>query len=193
MKVGDRIRVLVRDSNNATVEVGDTGTVLGADHSGLYTVMDGECRRADWREEQQSRGHAWDWVLHERDVEVIADAIPTPPVPDTAREAFLSRLRDLYMANVNIASRKNADYAKGNDPFQNFRMCEHYGVSTAKGLLIRMSDKLVRISNLLDKDSGASVADESIKDACSDLANYAMQLRIWLETKEADAAATAAA
>lgn len=94
---------------------------------------------------------------------------------------FLARLAELYKNNVDISRRKNMDYAGPDDPFQNFRMCEGYGVPMERGLLVRMSDKMTRVSNLLSRD--AMVADESVLDTLSDLANYAMILRMILEQK----------
>jgi hypothetical protein len=99
----------------------------------------------------------------------------------TNQENFLQRLTELYAANVEISRRKNSDYANKEDPFQNFRACEIYGISLERGLIVRMSDKMTRISNLLTRP--AQVADESVLDTLSDLANYAMILRMALEQK----------
>ena len=95
---------------------------------------------------------------------------------------FLKRLAELYKLNVEISRKKNADYADTHDPFQNFRACEIYGVAADQGILVRMSDKMMRISNLLTRP--AAVEDESLLDSLSDLANYSMILRIYLEQKK---------
>jgi hypothetical protein len=97
------------------------------------------------------------------------------------RDEFMTRLAELYVRNVEISKAKNSDYAGGSDPFKNFRAAEFYGVPVERALLIRMSDKMSRISNLLDRE--AAVTDESLGDTCSDLANYAMILRMWLEQR----------
>ena len=94
---------------------------------------------------------------------------------------FLYRLNELYTANVQLSAKKNADYANENDPFQNFRVCEALGIPAEVGLIVRMSDKLMRASNLISRE--AEVKDESILDTLSDLANYAMILRMYLEQK----------
>jgi hypothetical protein len=78
-----------------------------------------------------------------------------------------------------IAKAKNADYAGDDDPFANFRRSELVGVSVERGILVRMTDKLARVSNLLDKP--AAVADESIGDTLDDFTNYAAILRAYLE------------
>lgn len=98
------------------------------------------------------------------------------------QKQFITRLGALYENNVAISKRKNADYAGTTDPFKNFKACELYGISAEKGILVRMSDKMTRISNLLERP--AQVVDESILDTLSDLANYAMILRIYLESKK---------
>jgi len=95
---------------------------------------------------------------------------------------FLTRMADLYATNLEISRKKNSDYASETDPFLNFRACETYGISCEKAIVVRMSDKLVRVANLLDKQ--AQVVDESLMDSLSDLTNYAMILRIYIEQKK---------
>lgn len=97
------------------------------------------------------------------------------------QEQFLDRLKACYEQNVEISQRKNADYADVQDPFKNFRMCEGLGISAEQGLIVRILDKVTRASNLLTRD--AKVEDEKIGDTLSDLANYAMILRIFIEQK----------
>lgn len=101
------------------------------------------------------------------------------------RKQFINRLEELYKSNLEISRKKNADYSTGSDPFKNFRACEFLGItSVEKGILVRMTDKMTRISNLLEKD--AQVKDESILDSLQDLSNYAMILRVYMEQNEKD-------
>ena len=109
------------------------------------------------------------------------DGNPLPEPPKSKAHTFLARLQELSDENVQTAIRKNGDYANPEDPFANFRDCEALGVSIERGILVRMSDKMRRVSNLLDKEP--LVTDESIADTLSDLANYALILRIYLESK----------
>lgn len=98
---------------------------------------------------------------------------------------FLKRIEEIYGSSLEIAKRKNHDYAGEGNPFKNFGLCESVGIcSTEKGILVRMTDKLQRISNLIDKD--AQVKDESILDTLQDLANYSIILRVYLESKKLD-------
>jgi hypothetical protein len=119
----------------------------------------------------------------------IYDTLPSdvePPVvndleryQDKPKNALTARLDELFRECLAVAKKKNADYASDDDPFANFNGCTKYGISVPKGMLVRMEDKMKRISNLLDKP--ASVSGESIYDSCLDLANYALILRAFLE------------
>ena len=98
------------------------------------------------------------------------------------REEFLTKLTSNQNEDLEIVKRKNSDYADGQDPFQNFRMVENMGLcSVEAGILVRMSDKMQRIANLLSRE--AMVKDESILDTLSDLRNYANILQVYLESK----------
>ncbi len=97
------------------------------------------------------------------------------------RKNFLKKLKDGFQNNLKIAKLKNSDYSIDSDAFLNFRACETLGISAEIGLIVRMTDKLTRISNLLHKK--AAVKDETIADTLSDLANYAMILKIYIENK----------
>lgn len=81
---------------------------------------------------------------------------------------LLADMRDLHIA-------KNAGYAgAGNeDPWANFRMSEAFGVEPFKGVLTRMSDKYIRITNLV-KDPSNERVGESLDDTLMDLAAYAL-------------------
>lgn len=94
---------------------------------------------------------------------------------------LLDSLEKTFATALEIARRKNADYAGNTDPFKNFKMCEQFGVSTEKGILIRISDKISRISNLLDKE--AEVKDESIFDTIDDAINYLAILKAYKQNK----------
>lgn len=99
----------------------------------------------------------------------------------TSVNTLLESLREDTALMLQTAEKKNADYAGGaTDPFKNFRLVGVLGVcSTEQGIVVRMADKLARISTLLDKEP--SVVGESIMDTLLDLANYALILRAWLK------------
>jgi len=81
---------------------------------------------------------------------------------------LLEEMKDLHI-------RKNAGYAgkDATDAWVNFRMAEMFGVSTFKGVLVRLSDKFIRISNL-SKNPDNDMVGESIIDSLFDLAAYCL-------------------
>jgi hypothetical protein len=93
------------------------------------------------------------------------------------------RFYELLLEIAELHARKNHDYAKDGDPMSNLRMCEAVGVPAYKGVLVRLSDKWSRITELSKKE--AQVADESIKDTLRDMAVYALLGLILLEEGEA--------
>jgi hypothetical protein len=98
------------------------------------------------------------------------------------REEFIKQMKKNVENDMKIVERKNADYADGGDPFQNFRVVQHLGVTTVEqGIVVRLSDKIQRIANLLKRE--AQVKDESIIDTLSDARNYLNILQVWLEQK----------
>lgn len=55
---------------------------------------------------------------------------------------------------------------------------EMVGVPVARGILVRLCDKIARISNLIDKKE--AVKDETIEDTICDAIGYLGILRAWL-------------
>lgn len=90
-------------------------------------------------------------------------------------EGKSTRFQELIEKMQDIQKRKNAGYAgQGNpDPWANFRMAEMFGVSSFIGCLVRMSDKFIRIANLVKNPKNEQV-NESITDTLLDLANYCL-------------------
>jgi hypothetical protein len=89
------------------------------------------------------------------------------------------RMSDRFDHCLAIALRKNADYTGGGDPFKNFRLAQAVGVPVARGILVRITDKVARISTLLDQPP--AVADEALTDSIDDAINYLAILGAWLE------------
>lgn len=102
--------------------------------------------------------------------------------PINTSAEFITRLSELYDENIEISRKKNNDYGGNTDPFNNFTLSARFGVDPAKAILVRMSDKMARLATGLDRE--LLVSDESIYDTCSDLANYAMILRMYLENEK---------
>lgn len=101
------------------------------------------------------------------------------------REEHLKLLASKMAKNLEIAKKKNQDYCgkgESSDPFKNFRISEQAGVPVEQGILVRMYDKMSRISTLLSQD--AQVKDESVQDTLSDLSNYSLILSNYLDSKK---------
>lgn len=94
---------------------------------------------------------------------------------------FLKSIERTFAVGLDICTKKNADYAGEDDPFKNFKSAEVVGVPLERAILVRVLDKLSRVSNLLDKE--AAVADESIEDTLIDMINYLAILKAHRESK----------
>lgn len=92
---------------------------------------------------------------------------------------------DYIKRMADLESKKGHDYASVEDPFKNFLECENLQICSAeKGILVRMADKITRVSNLIEKNEEAQVADEKLDDTLIDLANYAIILACYLKSKK---------
>jgi hypothetical protein len=80
-----------------------------------------------------------------------------------------------------MLQKKNYDYADSEDPFFNFRLCQHLKLcSAAAGVLIRITDKLSRLANAESKDLHC----ESYEDSIIDAINYLVILAEMRKEKE---------
>lgn len=98
-----------------------------------------------------------------------------------ASQRYIQLLEEAKQLHI----KKNAGYsgADNPDPWANFRMAEAFGVTAFKGCLVRMSDKYIRVTNLLKNPANEQVG-ESIKDTLQDLAAYALIAVCLLEEEE---------
>jgi hypothetical protein len=98
---------------------------------------------------------------------------------------FIEAIRGLYEDGVSIIVAKNADYATGTDPFNNFRRSEQMGVApTETAILVRILDKEARLVNLLNKGGKNEVKGETLFDTLIDIINYYAILYAYLLTQE---------
>ena len=98
------------------------------------------------------------------------------------QKEFIENIENSYKKGVEIIRKKNADYAVDSNPWKNFEMASLVGVSVKRAILVRISDKLARISNLIDKE--AAVKDETIEDTLLDLINYAAILKAKIDDEK---------
>jgi hypothetical protein len=87
---------------------------------------------------------------------------------------------------IEMSRKKNADYAGSSDPFANFTQNDNCGgASVEQGFLVRMNDKMARISNFT-KTGSLQVKDEAVEDTLKDLANYCLLFLGYLESQKND-------
>lgn len=79
------------------------------------------------------------------------------------------KIADVGLSIVQLLLRKNKDY--GSSVFKSPVLAPSMDAGSA--ILVRMSDKISRLNNLLQAEAQASV-DESIDDTLADLAGYAI-------------------
>jgi hypothetical protein len=77
---------------------------------------------------------------------------------------------------------KNQGYSPGGDAWRNFRECESFGVPTEQGVMVRMSDKWMRLVSLIQSPDNDRVG-ESIIDTLEDLSVYSLILACIIEEK----------
>lgn len=95
---------------------------------------------------------------------------------------LLDDMKETFDACYATAVKKNHDYdGTNNDPYANFRNSTIAGVSVERGIMVRMMDKVSRISTLLNKEG--KVSDESIQDTLDDLINYTAILKSYLKNR----------
>lgn len=95
---------------------------------------------------------------------------------------LINDVRDTFNSCVNTLVKKNADYSgRDADPFKNFRNSLAVGVPIDRAILVRMMDKMSRVSSLLDQDT--SLVDEAVTDTLDDLINYAGILKSVVKRK----------
>lgn len=103
------------------------------------------------------------WVRDDDFLEVLSPISNGDPT-------YLQLLEDMKSLHI----KKNAGYSgDSQDRWANFRLAETLGVSTFLGVMVRMSDKWIRITNLVKNPSFDKVG-EAIEDTLMDLASYAL-------------------
>jgi hypothetical protein len=82
-----------------------------------------------------------------------------------------------------ITAKKNSDYTGAtDDPFANFSRVASLGITDVeRGFLVRMTDKLSRITSFVQKGT-LQVNDESVEDTLIDLANYSALLAAYIKS-----------
>lgn len=86
-------------------------------------------------------------------------------------QELAAEFRKLCEGMCKTMEAKNADYARGSDPFKNLRRHGPYGI------VVRLDDKISRLDSLTNpayKDNSPRMLDESLEDTAKDTAVYAL-------------------
>lgn len=86
------------------------------------------------------------------------------------KDTFILGIESTFLQGVSIIKNKNQDYAGVGDPWKNFKSANIVGVDYKRAILVRVMDKISRISNLLEKEP--AVVEESVNDTLIDTINY---------------------
>lgn len=85
----------------------------------------------------------------------------------------LEAIKNAHAELTDIFERKNKDYGNSFE-----ESLEKHGLIAA---VVRMEDKMLRLTNLSKKESEQLVNNESLIDTLKDLSNYALMTAVWLE------------
>lgn len=100
---------------------------------------------------------------------------------------FFQSIEETFSTCLETAKKKNQDYAGDKDPFANFSRVETFGICTVEqGVLVRITDKLARVSNLICSGKNPAVADESVDDTLLDAINYLAILKAYRDSKRSE-------
>jgi hypothetical protein len=111
---------------------------------------------------------------------------PSEPGEPWNRARLLANHEKLCGDGLALMRRKNHDYAgrQGEDPFANFRRCQAMGIcSTVQGFLVRMTDKMSRLSTFAEAGE-LLVKDENVTDTLVDTINYSVLLASYLQEQK---------
>lgn len=100
------------------------------------------------------------------------------------QKQFLDHIEATFKKGHELVKIKNSDYAGAENPFRNFEFAQLAGMDVDRAILLRVIDKIARISNLLGKEDVA-VKDESIQDTCLDIINYIAIMMAHMDSKKA--------
>ena len=95
-------------------------------------------------------------------------------------EQFIASIEKSYSDGVNLIKIKNKDYANSTNPFRNFESASIVGLKVDRAILVRVLDKIARVSNLLDNE--AAVESEKLEDTILDCINYLAILKAYRES-----------
>jgi len=100
------------------------------------------------------------------------------------RDELINMAEATFAECLQVMKSKNDDYAGvSGDPFTNFKASTLMGIEPERGLMLRVTDKFMRIKNFIDRGE-LSVKDEPVDDAISDIINYMILLKGLIKDKK---------
>lgn len=88
------------------------------------------------------------------------------------------RFTEILSELEEIHKKKSADYGTNDDLLANVKASTDWGVPAWVGAMIRATDKVIRLQSMATK---GHLVNESARDACLDLASYAIIALILME------------
>ena len=104
------------------------------------------------------------------------------------RQELFKHHKEICGEALGIMEKKNHDYAgeNGDSPFANFTRSEDMGIcSTEQGFLVRLCDKLSRLSTFASAGE-LKVDNEGYHDAIVDIINYCVLFDGYVSSKRVD-------
>lgn len=104
------------------------------------------------------------------------------------RDDLMKIHEELCLKGRELMDKKNRDYAGrgGTEPFANFTRVESMGIcSTESGMLVRLTDKMSRLSSFAESGKLA-VENESFEDTVVDVINYMVLFYAYIKNKKID-------
>lgn len=98
------------------------------------------------------------------------------------QDEFYKEFLEVTKTICDTVHNKNKDYSGDgtDDAFKNFRVSEMLGLATTEqGMLVRMTDKMIRATNLLKQKN--FVEGEKMEDTLLDLAAYSIIMYIYVK------------
>ena len=108
-------------------------------------------------------------------------------------EAVKKFRQEMFNDSMALVDKKGADYNReqqlSGETLFNLKVAELLGIvpTAERGILVRLSDKFMRLISLMQPGVEAAVKDESLRDTVKDIHNYAdYALLLWEERKAAN-------
>lgn len=117
--------------------------------------------------------------------------VSSDPLASSLEEVMAFR-KALFDESMGLISQKGADYNRdqqlSGDTLFNLRVSELLNIvpTTERGILVRLSDKFMRLISLMAPGREPAVKNESVRDTVKDIHNYVdYALLIWEKRKKA--------